>query len=179
MEGLKLTWRQRHRLQEQLQGAQDAHLYRRTLAILEVGQGRSVAQVAQSLGVTRQSVYNWIASYLQMRDPHALQDEPRSGRPGFWTEEHQILLRGLMEHTPEEFGYFAVNWTVPLLQEQWEHATGLRLSDETFRRGLQGLGYVWKRGQYELQPDPELEKRTAYSGSYPPFAAAQCAAGGG
>jgi transposase len=165
MEGRKLTWWQRQRLQKQLKETQDARVYRRTLAVLEVNRGRPLLQVAQTLNVTRQSVHNWMASYAQSHDPHALCDEPRSGRPTLWTEDHQALLRWLMEHTPDEFGYFAVNWTVPLLQEEWKHGTGLRLSDETVRRGLQGLGYVWKRGRYELEPDPELEKKTAHSGS--------------
>lgn len=179
MEGLKLTRWQRQRLAKQLKEAQDARLYRRTLAVLEVGRGRSVAQVAQALDVTRQSIYNWIASYAQACDPHALQDEPHPGRPSFWTEDHQSLLCWLLEHPPDAFGYFAGNWTVPLLQEQWEHGTGMRPGEDTVRRGLQDLGYVWKRGRYELEPDPELEKKTQYSGSHPPFAAAQCTAGGG
>jgi transposase len=179
MEELKLNWRQRHRLQEQLKDAQDARLYRRTLAVLEVARGRSVAQVAQTLGMTRQSVYNWIASYLQGCDPSSLQDEPHRGRPSFWTEDHQALLRWLMERSPTEFGYFAGDWTVPLLQEQWRHDTGVHLSAEIVRRGLQGLGYVWKRGRYQLEPDPELEKKTPYSGSHPQFAAAERAVGGG
>ncbi len=179
MEGLKLTWRERHCLREQLQKTQNAPLYRRTLAVLEVGQGRSIAQVAQTLGVTRQSVYNWLASYVPAHDPRALQDEPHPGRPSFWTEDHQALLQWLLGHAPDEFGYFAVDWTVPLLREEWEHGTGLRLSDETIRRGLQGLGYVWKRGRYELAPDPELEKKTPHSLSNRAFATAQRAAGGG
>jgi transposase len=167
MEGLKLTWWQRQRLQKQLKETQDAHVYRRTLAVLEVSRGQPLVQVAHTLDVTRQSVHNWIVSYVPSHDPHTLQDEPRAGRPTVWTEDHQALLRWLMEHTPDEFGYFAVNWTIPLLQEEWKHGTGLRLSDETVRRGLQGLGYVWKRGRYELAPDPELEKKTPHSGSYP------------
>ncbi len=179
MEGLKLTWWQRHRLMERLKQTQEAHVFCRTLAVLEVGRGQSIAQVADALGVTRQSIYNWIASYARAHDPNALQDDPRSGRPSLWTEDHQSLVRWLMDHTPDEFGYFAVNWTVPLLQEQLEHCTGVPFSDETVRRGLQGLGYVWKRGRYELEPDPQLEKKTAYSPSNPAFAASQCAAGGG
>lgn len=179
MEGLKLTWWQRHRLMEQLHQTRDAHVYRRTLAILEVGQGRSISQVAKALAVTRQSVYNWVAEYAPRRDPDVLRDEPRSGRPSHWTEDHQALLRILMERSPDHFGYFAVNWTVPLLQEQWEHSTGEHLCDETIRRGLLGLGYVWKRGRYQLEPDPELEKKTPHPGSNPPFAASQRAVGGG
>lgn len=81
MEGLKLTWWQWHRLEKQLKETQEVHLYRRTLAVLEVNRGRSVAEVAQMLGVTRQSVHNWIASYARAYDPHALQDELREGRP--------------------------------------------------------------------------------------------------
>jgi transposase len=167
MEGLKLTWWQRQRLYKQLKETQDARVYRRTLAVLEVSRGQPVVQVAHTLDVTRQSVHNWVTSYMHTHDPHALRDAPRAGRPTLWTEDHQALLRWLMEHTPDEFGYFAVNWTVPLLREEWKHGTGLRLSDETVRRGLQGLGYVWKRGRYELEPDPELEKKTAHSSSHP------------
>lgn len=178
MEGLKLTWRRRQRLAEQLKEAQDARLYRRTLAVLEIGRGRSIGQVAQTLGVTRQSVYSWVADYAQAHDPRALQDEPHPGRPSYWNEDHQALLRWLMERSPEELGYFAGSWTVPLLQEQWEHGTGVRPSEDTVRRGLQELGYVWKRGRYELAPDPELEKKTPDSGSYSSFAAVQCVAGG-
>lgn len=179
MKGLKLTKWERHRLREQLKKTQDAHVYRRTLAVLEVSRGQAIVQVAQRLDVTRQSVHNWIASYASAHDPYALQDEVRTGRPTVWTVDHQAPLGWLMDHTPDEFGYFAVNWTVPLLQEEWEHGTGQPLSDETVRRGLQGLGYVWKRGRYELEPDPELEKKTSPSGSDSAFAAAQRAVGGG
>jgi transposase len=179
MEGLKLTWWQRQRLAKQLKEAQDARLYRRTLAVLEVDRGRSIAEVAQALDVTRQSVYNWIASYTQAYDPRALQDEPHPGRPSFWNEDHQALLRWLMERPPGQFGYFAGDWTVPLLQEQWEHELGVPLSEDTVRRGVQELGYVWKRGRYELAPDPGLEKKTPHSSPDPQFAAAQRAVGGG
>jgi transposase len=179
MEGLELTWRQRHRLLKQLKETADARIYRRTLAVLEVSRGQSIAHAAEALGVTRQSVYNWIAHYAPTHDPDTLQDEHRPGRPSHWTEDHQALLRFLMDHTPDEFGYFAVNWTVPLLQEQLEHSADVCLSDETVRRGSQELGYVWKRGRYELEPDPELEKKTPHSPSNQAFAASQRAAGGG
>ena len=87
MEGPKLIWWQRHRLMEQLRQTRDARVYRRTLAVLEVSRGQSIAQVAEALAVSRQSVYNWVAAYAQRRDPHVLQDEPRSGRPSHWTED--------------------------------------------------------------------------------------------
>lgn len=179
MKGREFTWWQRHRLMEQAKKTQEAHVYRRTLAVLEVSRGQSIAQIADSLGVTRQSIYNWIASYMEARNPHALEDEERSGRPSLWTEDRRALLRALMTHAPQVFGYFAVDWTVPLLQEQLEHHTGVRFSDETVRRGLTALGYVWKRGRYELQPDPELEKKTPDSQASPASAATQRSVGRG
>ena len=167
MTDLKLTRWQRLRLQRQLKETQDARVYQRTLAILEASRGRSIAQIAQMLGVTRQSVYNWIEAYAQAHDPGALLDESRSGRPSLWTEDLRGLLQTLFEHARDQLGYFAVNWTVPLLQEEVEHRTGHRLSEDTIHRELDRLGYVWKRYRYVLDPDPEEEKKTADSSADP------------
>jgi transposase len=73
------------------------------------------------LGVTRQSIYNWIEAYSQEYNPTVLRDALRSGRPSLWTEDSQSLLRELLTTSPDRLGYFAVNWTVPLLREQLEH----------------------------------------------------------
>jgi transposase len=164
---LKLTRWQRLRLQRQLQDTSDARVYRRTLAVLEASRGQSVVQIAQSLNVTRQSVYNWIASYAEACDPEVLIDADRSGRPSFWTEELRGLLRWLFAQSPDQLGYFAVNWTVPLLQEQLEHQTGYWLAEDTIRRELDRLGYVWKRSRYILDPDPQREKKTAAASGDP------------
>jgi transposase len=160
MKRWQLTAGQRRELKRQLQEAADVRLYRRTLAVLEYAQGRSVESIAASLGVTRQSVYNWIGAYRSRHEPSSLADAQRPGRPRRWTEQHQALLRCLLESSPDRWGYYAVNWTVPLLQEQMERATGRRLSDETIRRGLRAEHYVWKRPRYVLEPDPAREKKT-------------------
>src|SRR5207302_1981757 len=109
---------------------------------------------------SRRSVYNWIETYLRNPDASTLVDSSRPGRPRLWTQEQQSLLRHLLETTPDRLGYFAVNWTVPLLQEQIEQATGARFSDETIRRALRADDYAWKRPRYVLEPDPDREKKT-------------------
>ena len=63
MTSFVLNRRNRFQLQRQLKHSQDAALYRRTLAILEIDQGKPVGAVAEALGVTRQAVYNWIEAY--------------------------------------------------------------------------------------------------------------------
>jgi transposase len=168
MSRLSLTSSQRRRFQRQLQHTHDAHLDRRTLAILEVSRGKPVAQVAQSLGVTRRSIYYWIEHYREAFDPIALVDDDRPGRPSLWTEDLTALLRTLLvDHNPDRLGYSAVEWTAALLQEHLEHCTGQRLSETTLRRELHRLGFVWKRSRSDLDPDPELEKKTPNPPSNP------------
>jgi transposase len=179
MSGLKLTYWQRRRLHKQLKATSDARTYRRTLAVLELDRGRSAADIAAMLGVTRQSVHNWAAAFVRDPDPAVLRDEDRSGRPPLLAEPTEALLPSLMGQSPQDFGYPHTDWTVPLLQQELARGLGLRPSDETVRRTLRRLGYVWKRPRYVLDPDPEREKKTADSAADQGPAASQRRAGPG
>jgi transposase len=160
MSQLNLTSWQRQRLRRQLTETLDARVFRRTLAVLEFDYGRSVADLARMLGVTRQSVYNWIETYLQAHDPAALQDAPGRGRPPALDEDEQHLPEALLAVSPQDLGYPHASWTIPLLQDLLEIATERRLSDGTLRRALHRLDYVWKRPRHDLDPDPEREEKT-------------------
>lgn len=176
---LKLTHRQRRRLSEQLRGTSDARTYRRTLALLELDRGRSAADIAAMLGVTRQSIHNWASDFASEPAPAVLRDAPRSGRPPLLDERAEGLLPSLMGRSPGDFGYPHPDWTVPLLQQELERGLGSRPADETVRRWLRRLGYAWKRPRYVLDPDPEREKKTADPASDPGLAAAERRPGAG
>lgn len=168
-----------HRLERQLHDTPDARTYRRTLALLEYSRGQPIARIAETLGVTRQSVYNWLAAYAESLDPEALIEHPRSGRPRVWTDERKEVLRALMGTSPDRLGAAAVNWTVPLLQGFLEQATGERFSQNTIRRELRRQDYVWKRPRYVLEPDPEREKKTVDCSSRAAAGLGERGAGGG
>lgn len=161
MSKFRLKSRQRRRLRESLKTAPDARVYQRSLALLQMAQGRSIAPLARELRVSRQTLYNWRARYEQAPGRRALGDSPRSGRPTAWTEEWQAWLQATLEESPEPWGYAGGRWTVPLLQEQLGHLGGPRGSEETLRRQLHLLGYSWKRCRYVLEPDPERTKKNA------------------
>jgi transposase len=91
-----------------------------------------------------------------------LQDHYGIGRPSAWTEQLQTLLLASLPQRPDELGYAGVNWTVALLQEHLYLRGGRWLSDDTVRRELDRLGYVWKRFRYVLPPDPQREKKTRH-----------------
>jgi transposase len=173
MSQLNLTSWQRHRLRRQLAAAKDVGLFRRTLAVLEFDHGRPAADIARMLGVTRQTVYNWVEAYSDTCDPAVLEDERGRGYHPVLEEDAEHLLEALLALSPQELGCPHVSWTVPLLREALEIATGLRVSEDTVRRTLHRLDYVWKRPRYDFDPDPEREKKTPYPPANSGPAAAQ------
>jgi transposase len=160
MSRLNLTSWQRRRLRRQLAETRDARLFRRTLAVLEFDHGRSAADIARMLGVTRKCIYDWVGAYLERRDPASLEDEGGRGRHPLLDEDQEHLLEALLAVSPQDLGYPHVSWTVPLLRAVLEIATEQRVSEDTLRRALHRLDYVWKRPRYDLDPDPEREKKT-------------------
>jgi transposase len=158
---LGLTRQERGRLEKQLKGAPTVHVYRRTLALLEMADGKSVSDVARMLRVSRGVVYNWLTLYTESRDPASLVDRPRSGRPSFWSDETEAILRDALGQPPDALGYLAVNWTVPLLRAHIEKQTGCKPSDDTVRRQLHKLNYPWKSAQQVLQgsKSPRVRRR--------------------
>jgi transposase len=179
MSRLQLTSWQRSRLRRQLSETRDARLYRRTLAVLEFDRGRPAADIARMLGVTRKAVYDWVAAYTQAFDPTALADEAGRGRPALLDEDDEHLLEAFLALSPQDLGYPQANWTVPLLQHALDFLTGRRVSEDTLRRTLRRLDYVWKRPRYDLEPDAQREKKTAHPRADPGPAAAQRRAGPG
>src|SRR5438874_10369941 len=116
MSRLNLTSWQRQRLRRQLAETRDARLFRRTLAVLEFDHGRSAADIARMLGVTRQAVYDWIEADTQDHDPASLEDQAGRGRPRSLDEDREHLLEALLAASPQDLGYPHTNWTLALLQ---------------------------------------------------------------
>lgn len=163
MNGTKLTAAEQRQLSDILHSTHDARLYKRTLAVLECGRGKGTVEVARSLGVTRQSVRNWVSRYRHAGKPSGLADASRSGRPREANEAVETLLQAVMMVPPERFGYHATHWTVPLLLDQVGKNLGKHCCAMTLRRCLHRLGYVWKRPRYVLASDPQREKKKSHS----------------
>jgi len=139
--------------------ATDAATFRRFVGLLALPDGMPAIQVAQWLGVTRQSLYVWAERYLERKRATALRTGFHPGRPAMWTEDCIAVLRASLHQSPEDFGYRAVNWTVGLLQDQLGRCLGRDISDDTVRRQLHRLQYVWKKPRYVLKADPQREKK--------------------
>jgi transposase len=133
-------------------------------ALLLWDEGRSATEVSRTLGVGRQSLYEWRVRYLKHRDPADLVDRPKSGRNPSLSKAQRHRLGEILEQDPEAYGYRSHGWTVPLLLQHLESHEGVSLSGPTLRRTLRSMGYRWKRPRYVLaRKDPE---RAGKKGSY-------------
>jgi transposase len=179
MNGIHLTAKEQQQLERTLHTTHDARLYRRTLALLECSRGRQVKDVAQALGVTRQSIHNWAVRFQQQHTAQALTDGPRPGRPRHADDRVETLLRALLTITPERCGYQAKYWTAPLLCDQVRKNLQVECCDVTLRLCLRRMGYRWKRPRYVLAPDPQREKKNSDSASAAALAGAQRHSGRG
>ena len=144
-------------LRRQLKQSQSSSVYRRATALLAVNQGTSVSNIASLLGVTRQTVYNWIAAYSGNAPDSDLHDAPRSGRPTLFTEAIDARIVHALAFSPENFGYRSNRWSAATLRSHVGSLLSCEVSDETFRRRLRRIGYSWKDGRYVRQAEPGMK----------------------
>jgi transposase len=154
-----LTAKQRFRLRQIRDATDDADILRRTLALLQLDQGTSVAATAAQLGVARQSIYNWLDRYLRTPTSQALSDHRGYAHVTAWDEDLLAVLLSALQRPPVHWGYRDQDWTVPLLRQHLARWDGRRWSETTLRRQLHRSGYVWKRPRYVLQPDPRRAQK--------------------
>jgi transposase len=160
MHDFRLTSRQRLRLRKMVKSSDDARVVQRAVGLLELDRGAPVGDVATTLGVTRQTLYNWVARFVAEGGPAALRDRQRRGRPSVWTKPVRQFLAWSLDQRPDTLGYAATTWTVPLMREHLAIWMKLRVSDDTLRRELHRQCYAWKRPRYVLDPDRDREKKT-------------------
>ncbi|SPE60550.1 conserved hypothetical protein [Verrucomicrobia bacterium] len=145
---MKLSDYQQREIQESLRHSPSPQVFRRAAALLAVHRGQPISQVADFLGVTRQTIYNWVSTYGQEERELDLADAPRMGRPRVWREDLDQFLLETLRQSPTDLGYLSGHWTAGLLQEHLVSRRNERLSEETVRRQLRRLGYAWKHGRY-------------------------------
>ena len=136
------------RLKEALKRAADKRTFQRVQAVVLVAQGRTINEVGEIVGVTVQTVYNWVSLYLDQHQVGALEEAPRSGRPVIAKPITKArILRGL-QRNPLRCGYRTTVWTVKLLAERLSQRYHCQLSPYTLRRRMTAIGLRCLRPRY-------------------------------
>jgi transposase len=150
----------RRRLSKALRETRDLSLFRRVQAVLRVAEGYSVAEAARQAGVNRSSVHRWVELYWQNHQPQDLLDRPRPGRPREADDLDRELLAAILAQDPQQLGYRATTWTVPLLATHLREECDCPISARTLRRRLHEFDYGWKRPRYGYhERDPHVAQK--------------------
>jgi transposase len=137
----------RRRLARAMDTTAGARVFRRLAAVLLVAEGHRVVDSARVVRTHRRNVARWVRRYLATRDPNALVDRARGGRPrkAALTDRQ---LRWVLRTDPRALGFQATTWTTPLLVTHCAEHFHCAVSARTMRRRLHALGYRWKRPRY-------------------------------
>lgn len=152
---------ERRLMQKTIHKTCDKNHVRRLTAMLMLHRGDKISDVAKTLCCARSSLGRWINWYT-LYGLEGLKSLP-SGRGRHWPFEHICaLLRQLIKHSPEDFGYQRSRWSTELLAIKINEITGCRLHASTVRRWLPSAGIVWRRAAPTLRiRDPNKEEKMA------------------
>ncbi len=137
-------------VQARYNATSDANLRLRYHMILLAHQGRSVAEIAELVFRSRDTVERVLKRF---RD-EGLDALPRRCAPGSAptiTSEWTTELLHVIELDPHAVGVNSANWTTGLLATYLAERTGIAVSDETVRQALHAHDYVCKRPTWTLK----------------------------
>ena len=136
--------------------------------------GLSEVQVAEILGVARETVCRWWSAYVD----HGLPALPqrRSGRPvgsgrALADAQAELIQRLLRTHQPEELGIAAPLWTRRAVGDLIRQQCNLDLADRTVGHYLKRWRFTAKRPQRHARDQDPEEVRQWLEETYPAIAA--------
>jgi transposase len=150
---ITLTPKERQALEALAAQTAQARDLRRAQALLWLEQGEAVQAIADRLGVSRQTLYNWVTRFESRRTlglAARLADAPRSGRPRTAYGVIDPLIDEVIERDPREFEYRSTAWTAPLLVEYLQDTHEIEVSCDSVRFAIRRLDIRWKRPRHTL-----------------------------
>jgi transposase len=143
---IRLTHQQRLALQRATRQRGEAGVALRATIILLSAQGQSATGIAQTLGLTARTVYQWRRRWRQ-HGLRGLADAPRQGRPRQVGPTYLQMLLRTVESDPRQLDFAFTRWTCSRLAEYLRQRTGVAVSPDWVGKLLRRHGYVWRRAK--------------------------------
>ncbi len=131
MHSLTLSLSERCALEKQIRETKDVKVLKRSQALLWLIEGISVQEISQRLGISRQTIYDWVSLYQNRRNQSfkdRLYDRPKPGRSPKKTTLILRELDTLLHESPKQYGYHHTEWTASLLGKVLQREHGIAMS---------------------------------------------------
>ena len=154
------------RLKRYARGSGNADQVRRLLALAAIYDGASRAEAAETGGVTRQIVRDWVARFNE-GGPEALVTRKAPGKASLLTPSQRLALAQAVEDGPVPATDGVVRWRLAdLVQWVWERFA-VSVSRQTLGRELRAMRYrkLSARPRHHAQAAGSVE---AFKKSFPP-----------
>ena len=135
----------------------------RAQALLWLDEGATVEQVADSLRVSRRTVYYWVDRFHDRNEldfEQRLADAPRPGRPRTAGQGVDTWIAEIIDTDPRALGYHQTVWTAPLLVQYLRDHHEVEVSRKTVSRAIARLGIRWKRPRHQLSRRPDTWRQS-------------------
>lgn len=126
----------------------DIRSVKRISAMLRIHEGQSVSKVAEILGVTIQTVYNWLKGFL-LKGTASFQFRYSSGRKPKLTKAQKQELKQCILLAPTEHGYECGCWNTILIQDLIYNKWGVLYHRGYICQILSNLGLSWQKACFE------------------------------
>lgn len=123
-------------LRERFSNADSPKAIRRLAIALAYEDGVSVETLSRRYGIPRSTIYHWLDRFESRSIDDAIEDDPRSGRPGKLTRKQRRDLETTLDDPPAAHGYDADGWTSALVRQHIASTYGVEYSAGHVRRLL-------------------------------------------
>ena len=129
--GIVLLKRQQNQLKEFSKTAKDKREFRAAMGVLMRGDGKSSAEVAKDLGVTKKQVFMWCKKFRK-NGVDGLVVKKQTGRNATKKNEAKNIIKNIIRKDPQTFGYLKGRWVLRDISRQLKkenidfHYTGVR-----------------------------------------------------
>ncbi len=115
-------------------------LIKRIHALLYVIEGKSVAEVAEMLDLSEQSVRNYVKVFI-LKGLESLVYKRPPGRPSKLTKTQRKELAKLIDAGPEKAGYDCGCWDTSLIQDLIQNRFGVEYTPHYIAQLLSNMGF--------------------------------------
>ena len=144
-------------LRKEIRRSDDARYDHRLHAVLLAVDGQSPYDIADLLGDSPRSIYNWVTSFRK-NGLDGLREEDRPGRTGRLTDKQIKALERDLVRSPSEFGYGQPIWDGAILSYHVERRFGVSLGVRQCQRVFHKLDMRLLRPRtFPKGADPEKQ----------------------